>query len=205
MPPSSAAAGRSLDAQRDCFSTRAIEQGAGSDRCRPGLEPHSQFLAIDRLIACFVIFATLKRSSSQRECPEEEAVVPRVAQEMRMWFMSGRTSCRGEHRAAAGPATNTTSRPQWPRPPRPNGRLETSGGRRRAPAATSPACPSFGGTSLGFALGWPRVRRRILASQVHPTFEGSAIVPQVRATTRAPSLLGEQRFERCDRVDLATA
>jgi uncharacterized protein (DUF58 family) len=46
---------------------------------------------------------------------------------------------------------------------------------------------------------------RVLAAQIHPTFERAPIIAKVGTATRAAALLGEERFERCHRVDLAAA
>src|SRR6185369_7420571 len=88
------------------------------------------------------------------------------------------------------PGPRTPSRPEPPR-----------SGAGRLPAARRP--PILIAT-LG-RLGRAGVVRRVLASRVLAPLEIAPIVVQKRPAPRTAPLLGEERFDRRDRVDLSAA
>jgi hypothetical protein len=73
----------------------------------------------------------------------------------------------------------------------------------QATGASPPAQAALGEASLTELLDRPRVVGRILAPGQRSTVVLPSIVAEVRAATRAAALLGEQRFEWRDGVDLA--
>ena len=62
-----------------------------------------------------------------------------------------------------------------------------------------------GASAAGVGRRRTRVVGRVRASMVRPALRLSTLLPEERAAARAATFLGEERFERRDGVDLATA